>query len=269
VPGASSSSCDGLKTLDSGCSALRGAVLDLAREVGWLDSDIRQTTQIVCRDRHSSPQARFNGSMLQRTIRDWLTARRLRRRFRSTPEVALEALPEDTLGRVRGTVHPLDAPPLVAPYSGRPCVSWVVELVQHVVASGEDESRSDVARREDGMPFILEHGGSRAIVDPKDAVVSLAFDHVADAEQLARENHDQNETIARYLRSRSARVHVSEIREAVIAVGETITILGAGTREPDPSIRDEGTYRDGGNTRLRLTSSKKHPLYITDNPKIL
>jgi hypothetical protein len=206
--------------------------------------------------------------MIPRTIRHWLSVRRVRRRFRTARQFTLDAFPEDTFGRISGNVHVSEAGPLIAPFSGRSCVYWAVEIVQRVVLHQQEEPTDSSVRREQGVPFLLEQSGARALVDPKDAVVSLAFDHVADPARLANENREQNEVIASFLPSRTdARVRISEIREAVIAPGNVVTVLGAGTREPDPQARSstEGSlYRDAPRTRIRLTSSKQHPLLITD-----
>lgn len=114
-----------------------------------------------------------------RTIRKWLTTRRLRRRFRKAEAFTVEALPEDTFGRITGAAQPFETT-LPAPIS-----------------------------------------------------VALHY------------------------------------REAVIEIGETVSVLGSGTREPDPDAPPSAAYRDGSRTRLRLTSSKQHPLCITDDPRIL
>ena len=56
-----------------------------------------------------------------RTLRNWFAMRRLRRRIRKAPAFAIEALPEDTVGRIVGPAPPRGET-LEAPISGRPCV---------------------------------------------------------------------------------------------------------------------------------------------------
>jgi hypothetical protein len=202
-----------------------------------------------------------------RTIRKWLTARRLRRRFRTTPQYALDALPEDTFGRVTGVARPFSGEQLTAPLSLRPCVFWVIEIVEDV---GEDWPSSLILVQEDAIPFVLDHEGHRAVVDPKAATVSLAFDHASEAQGLAHADRAQRDLLVRYLPHRDfTHTHVLHMREAVIEIGEAVTVLGSGTREPDPEAAPSAAYRDTGHTRLRLTGSKKYPICITDNPKIL
>lgn len=211
-----------------------------------------------------------------RTIRTWLAARRLRRRFRRAPQFALAALPEDTFGRVTGVAEAF-GDTLVSPLSNRACVYWILEVVEDV---GEDWPSSRILAQHEAVPFAIHHEGHRAVIVPEDATVSLAFDRAADLRGIDRANAEQKALLRRYLRYHDfTHTHALRIREAVIELGETVTILGAGTREPDPDaaftgarIGDavlDGAYRDALRTRLRLTSSKQHPLCITDDPKVL
>jgi hypothetical protein len=54
-------------------------------------------------------------------------------------------------------------------------------------------------------------------------------------------------------------------REAIVAIGEIISVLGSGTREPDPQAAP-ADYRGGQPTLIRLTSSPRYPLVISDDP---
>jgi hypothetical protein len=56
-------------------------------------------------------------------------------------------------------------------------------------------------------------------------------------------------------------------REAIIEVGETIAVVGSGVREPDRDAMPEGAYRDAQRTCLRMTSSRKQPMIISDGKK--
>ena len=60
-----------------------------------------------------------------------------------------------------------------------------------------------------------------------------------------------------------------QYREAIIEVDETIAVLGAGVREPDPDAAPTGMYRDSGPQRLRFTGTAKNPLLISDDPRAL
>jgi hypothetical protein len=55
--------------------------------------------------------------------------------------------------------------------------------------------------------------------------------------------------------------------ESIIAIGETVAVLGAGTREPDPDAKPRGD--DVPATRLLLTTSDKNKLVISDVRKTM
>ena len=201
-----------------------------------------------------------------RTIRKWFTARRLRRRFRKTEAFAIEALPEDTFGRISGAAQPFETT-LSAPISGRPCVYWVIEIVEDI---GEDWPSSLILAQHGGVPFVVTQDGHRAVVDPKDSITSLTFDHEDSSHGIGYVDRAHEAVLKTYLAHRDFKHTVAlHYREAVIEIGEAVSVLGSGTREPDPDAPPTAAYRDGSRTRLRLTSSKQHPLCITDDPRIL
>jgi hypothetical protein len=51
-------------------------------------------------------------------------------------------------------------------------------------------------------------------------------------------------------------------REAILGIGEAVNVLGAGTREPDPTAQPEGSYRGAVATRLRIARSPRVPMEI-------
>lgn len=199
-----------------------------------------------------------------RTLRNWFAMRRLRRRFKKAAAFSIDALPEDTLGRITALAQPL-GDTLMAPVSGRPCVLWVLEVIENL---GEDWPSLRILRAQRGVPFVLEEDGARAIVEPESAVASLVFDHTSQS-YGARADELQKRVLSEYLAHRDF-THTVDLafHEAIIEVGEKVSVVGSGTREPDPHAAS-AAYRDGGRTRLRLTSSEKYPLSITDDPRCM
>jgi hypothetical protein len=197
-------------------------------------------------------------------IRDAIAARRVRRLLASTPRTPLSELAEDTPGRVTGLVRPLAKRVLEAPLSGRLCVYYAI-----TIDAVRAKRYKFLAAEQDAVAFVLDDGGHHAIVDPTAARISSAFDEVvritADhpptagaAAILARHNLlDGNWRFFTEVR----------LREAILEIDERITILGAGTREPDGERAAE--YRDGGATCLHLTGSPRFPLVISDDTRSL
>jgi hypothetical protein len=191
-------------------------------------------------------------------------ARRLGRALRAAKAWPIGELPESTAGRVIGEVHPLERV-LESPLTGRACVYYVATVEERDVRWG---AWTTLVTERKGAPFLLHDDSGRAIVEPGGAEVALAFpirsrsgtfDDATPAEEafLARHGHASKTWGLR----RSIRY-----TEAVIEPGAMIAVLGAGVREPDPEARPAEGYRSAPPTRLRLTSSRQHPLVIGDDP---
>jgi hypothetical protein len=200
-----------------------------------------------------------------RTLRNWFAMRRLRRQIRKAPAFAIDALPEDTVGRIVGPVQPANET-LAAPISGRPCVLWVLEIIENL---GEDWPSMRILHRQHGVPFVVEENGARAVIDPTSAIVSLVFDRSNMSSGPDGADMLQKRVLKEYLGHRDF-THTVDLsyHEAIVEVGEKVAVVGSGTREPDPHAQS-AAYRDGGRTRLRLTSSEKYPLSITDDPRCM
>jgi hypothetical protein len=193
----------------------------------------------------------FAAWMISRT--DWW---KVTRQLRATPRRAIATLGEGTSAKIVGTVRAVQV--MSAPITGRPCVYWRVVVSEWRTSSdsdGKDTSGyASILDRRDGVPFLVEDGTGRALVEPADAAVHL----VADAQDHGGER-------ARMLLARhgvspgSGNLRYSE---AVIEPGEVVAVAGAGVREPDPEGVG-GSYRDAP-TRLRIAASPGSPLLISD-----
>jgi hypothetical protein len=188
------------------------------------------------------------------------------RKLRNAQSFPIGQLPEGKAGRVIGDAHPL-AETLTAPLTGRACVYYIAKVEQHH-STGKSSYWKTLVKEERGVPFVLDDGTGRAIVDPTSAEIALDFDSKStsgtfdDADEIERaflERHHQ--TSQGWVFNKRLRY-----REAVIHVGERIAVLGEGVREPDPDAAPSGDYRGAPPTRLRLTSNPRFPLVISDNP---
>ncbi len=193
-------------------------------------------------------------------------SRRLKRALRAARAWPIGELPESTFGRVIGEVHPIDRV-LEGPLTGRACVYYVA-TVEERRSNGRWGSWTTLITRREGAPFLLDDGSGRAIVDPDGAETALVserrsrsgtFNDATPAEEafLARHGHASKT----WGLNRSIRY-----TEAVIEPGAIIAVLGSGVREPDPEAKPAEGYRSAPPTRLRLTSSRQHPLVISDDP---
>jgi len=190
------------------------------------------------------------------------------RRLRESGPRPIAELPEDTPGRVAGIAQPPDEP-LIAPFSGRPCVYYAATIERRrpvdpatIAATplADDAGWTVVASETRSIAFVIQDETGRALIEPTAAKVELDAPVSAPIDGAALTAR-QRELLAQH--------HVGEAgeplryREVTIAVGEAIAVFGSGTREPDPQAVP-ADYRGEPATRLRLTSSAKHPLFISN-----
>jgi hypothetical protein len=193
-------------------------------------------------------------------------AQRLKRQLKQAKPWSLNELPEDTHGRVIGQARVLGEQ-LQGPLTGRACVYYVA-MVEEQRSTGRSTYWRTVAQETRGVPFMLEDGTGRAIVDPNGAQVALDFDGNSKSGTFNNADPVQEQFLAKHGQKSEGWVFNKTLRyrEAMIEIGETIAVLGSGTREPDPNAAPEAAYRGAPATRLRLTSSPRFPLIISDDP---
>lgn len=190
-------------------------------------------------------------------------AERVRRKLRTQPATRIAEMTDDMRGKVVGTARAVGEL-LEAPLSKRPCIAYAVTVLEHSRHSGGKIHETRCAS------FVLEDGSGRALVDATDAHIAItgggnvqsgSLDDPSMAAELFLQRHGRHA----YDGAITRRLY----REAVVFDGDRIAVLGAGTREPDPDAQPTAEYRGDQPTRLRLTSSPKHPLVISDDPTVL
>jgi hypothetical protein len=199
----------------------------------------------------------------------WNEKARIRRELRGASRVDIGDLREGRTGRVVGVVG--DGETLQAPFTGRSCVFYEAS-VEEYRSSGKTGSWRQVVREARGVPFVLDDGTGRAIVDPSGARVAVDLDMTTRSGTFDDATPVEEEFLTRHgLRSTGWVFNKSlRYREGVIEVGETIAVMGQGVREPDPdAVGKVGGYRSGPPTRLRLGGSARHPILLSDAPDTL
>jgi hypothetical protein len=193
--------------------------------------------------------------------------RRINRALRKARRFRIADLGDGSAGLVAGHVQ-IFQEHLVAPLSGRVCVHYIAVVERH---HRQNHFWETVARETAGVPFVLEDSTGRAVVDATGATVTLDFDSLGTSRVGDEPTDEPTDLETAFLKrhlTTGKRWWLSKCelryREAVIEIGETVAVVGEGTREPDPDAAPTGGFRDPPPTRLRLTSSRKHPLIITD-----
>ena len=216
----------------------------------------------------------------------WLNALRLRRQLRNARQYRLDKLPENTIARITGVVRALDGPLLAAPLSGRSCVYYSMSIHElrgadvplgaaHTLLGAVFDTTLRrgplMASEQDAIAFLLEDAGECAVIDPAVARISVGFDYVTRSKAAFDASPPERALLARHrlIQRNWFLTDAVEYREAVLEVGARITVLGGGTREPDPDRPSHGAYRDEGTTRFRFTGTPRFPLIISNDPKSL
>lgn len=191
---------------------------------------------------------------------------RLKRQLRSMKSWPLAELPEDTQGRVVGHAQALQHV-LTSPLTGRPCVYYIAKVEEHR-SSGRSSYWKTIISESNFVPFQLIDQTGRAIVDPAGAEVVLDFDGSSSSGTFNEANPTQEAFLQRHGHKSKGWIFNKGLRyrEAVIHIGETVAVMGAGVREPDPDASPTAEYRGAPATRLRLMHSAKCPLVISDDP---
>jgi hypothetical protein len=177
----------------------------------------------------------------------------LRQQYR-VPLWPIAELPDGEQGRLVGTTGMLHRT-LTAPLSGRACLYYVV-LVKPAKPSGARELFTE----RNGVTFKLEDTSGSAIIDPARASVALAFDHCEEVRPSGQPSPAQRALLLRHGHTSSG----SPLRfvEAVLSVGERITVAGSGVRRPDLASLVASDYRSPPPPQLQLAASDASPLSI-------
>ena len=191
----------------------------------------------------------------------------IRRQLRNAPTKRIQELRDDELAKVVGRARALSET-LEAPLTGRRCVYFIATVEEHR-SSGKSSYWKTIIRETRGVPFMLEDASGRALIDATGARIAIDFDGKSQSGTFDDPTPIEQAFLARHGQKGEGWVFNKSLRyrEAVIEEGETISVLGSGTREPDPDSPPTEAYRGDAPTRLRLTSSRKYPLVISDDPR--
>lgn len=182
----------------------------------------------------------------------------LRRALSRVPAFELDALPENVCGRVTGVVRPL-GPVLEAPLSGRPCVYYAV-----TIRARHRQRNRELAWEDRAVNFVLEARGQRVVIEPSHAKVSARYDFASTSKAAFDADPRQRGLLERHRLVQRDWFWTDWMRyeEAVIAVDQAITVMGAAVRVPDPARPPEALYRGVAASQLWLRGSARFPIVI-------
>jgi hypothetical protein len=189
----------------------------------------------------------------------------LERQLRETPAVTAAGLEVGSKGRLAGVVTS-DAT-LRAPLTGRPCVAYVACV---------EEKRSDrttspwVERIHEvrGVPFTLDDGTGRALVDPAHSTLLLHMDSTTRSGVFDGATPVEASFLARHGMESTGWFLNKTLRytEGIIEPGERVAVIGHAAREPAADATDPyGSLT----TRVRIAGTPELPILVTDRKDLV
>ena len=200
-----------------------------------------------------------------RTLEGYTRTRRHRRIMREATRYGIADMPESTVGKIVGRVRPLQKTLLEAPLTGRLCVYYEACIDAMM---GATRLRTIVIEQE-GMPFQVDDGSGRALIDPAHARISTGIDSITRS-TLKLHSERQRELLVRHDIRRMYVPSADSLRyrEAILECDELVAVVGGGIRERDLEATPDN-YRDIMATRLCFYGTEKYPLLISDDPRAL
>lgn len=195
---------------------------------------------------------------------------RVKRALRKAPLATTSTFPDNTVATVQGTVARLEGPPLVAPFTGRPC-AYYEAIVEEYRSSGKRGSWYPIIREHVGRDFILDDGHGAVRVVMARASVALVKDAHLRSGTFQDATPVLEEFLARHGRQSQGWFLNKNLRyrEGVIEPGEIVAVSGVCMREPalEPGMVSGG-FRDDS-VRLTLDARADAPLYVSDDTSTL
>lgn len=195
------------------------------------------------------------------------TTRRVRARLLGTPIVEVARAPHEEDVRIVGEVEPGESV-LTAPITGRPCVLWHVSVLEQ-----QGRSMRTVLDRTEYVDFAVRDGSGRALVRP------MLVTHL-----LVRDGQDKSTVFSEASPHIQAFLHENGVStrglvlnksmrffEAVVEIGESVTVLGRARWEhdPDAAVTPGDGYREVHQPkRLILQTPPDEPMLISDEPRM-
>ena len=195
--------------------------------------------------------------------------KRLRHWIRAAKRSTIADAPDGALVRIVGTVVLLDGKAVDAALTGRRCAFY-----EALLETMSDDFSMDLwkvgARETGGVPFAIDDGTARAVVDPDLARVTLHKDVLGKEGGLVAPNEREQAFLERHGRREDAwmfkRLH--RWREGILEEGERVCVVGVVLREADPSPSAARDYRQDA-VRLRLAGGVGVPVAISDEPDLI
>ena len=198
---------------------------------------------------------------------------RTKRALRKTPRRTIADFSEREPGKVVGTLSYLGEP-LRSPLTGRTCAYYEIHVEEYRSGSGSNSAGAwhTMIKEDRGQDFSLKDQSGYAIVNPVGASLAITIDSHTRSGTFDDPTDLERSFLNSHGRDGKAWVFNKKLRykEGILEAGESVAVLGRGTKEPDPSgVHQQTGYREASPMRLRLGRSAKLPLMISDDVSTL
>lgn len=188
--------------------------------------------------------------------------------LREAPRATAASLENGVTGRLAGVVT-ADAT-LRAPMTGRACVAYVARVEEW--SGGRRARWLERIHEVRGVPFTIDDGSGRALVDPGASTMLLHMDATTRSGRFDDATPVEEAFLARHDLASTGWVLNKTLRytEGVIEPGERVAIIGRGVREPDPAAGVDVTgYHSALATRVRISGTADEPVLVTDRAELI
>lgn len=200
-------------------------------------------------------------------------AARIHRKLRATKLCAIGNLANAARGprRIAGMVVAV-SDPLIAPLTGRACVSYETQVVR-AVGLGLDpwDLKFQVVLEKRCVPFLIDDGTGSVVVDTAHAELLLGTDVDRWSSERDADAPAENAFLARFGQRRRGLLFEKRLHftESIIEVGERIAVMGVPVHGPDPSTSSDSPYREypTESSPPRMARSSRSALVVTDDLK--
>lgn len=197
----------------------------------------------------------------------WLSeAEQTKRAIRSLPRTPIRDVRDGELVRIVGKLRYL-AEPTVAPLSGRRCAYFEARAFEKQGRSGLTER----AMEGGGVEFLLEDETGRAVIDPVLLRAAVVEDVKSQSGIWMEPSPRMEAFLTRHALATTGALGLHKAifyREGVFEEGETITVVGLGTSELDPSERTSMSSYRSRSMRLRISAPADGHVLISDHPSV-
>jgi hypothetical protein len=145
--------------------------------------------------------------------------------------------------RIVGGVRLWNGETTRSPLAGRHCVAWVLRVYRRTW-EGRSAYLELIQEDTTSVPFVVTDRTGVALVSARRSPPDLAVDYSDVVDLARRPSHEVSRVLAKYPGIKSAAAGSMVFEEAVLEAGDSVSVTGYGSWEPDEARAQPGGYRE-------------------------